>query len=310
MPTFPSSLARNSPGLLDVALTLGALLGDQLLDLVVLARVERGEGEVLELPLDRVDPEAVRQGSEDLERLARLLLLLLLGERTDRAHVVEAVGQLDQDHPDVGGHRHHHLAVVLGLAFVAALEGDAGELGDAVDELGDLVPEVLAHLLQAGARVLDGVVEERRAEGGGVEPHAGADAGDTERMGDEVLSRLALLAGVALAGEGEGALDLLAIDRLGDVGLVLLDHREQIAQQGALVGGELARDRRPRGECGSCREARLPAYARGDRRRAAGRRPGPPRPSRCSLRRLCLASEESDGLLVPGDAVRVGPRSP
>jgi hypothetical protein len=62
-------------------------------------------------------------------------------------------------------------------------------------------------------------------------------------MGDEVLAGAALLAGVALAGEGEGALELLAVDRLDLVGLVLLDDSEEVAEEGALVGGELARDR-------------------------------------------------------------------
>ena len=181
--------------------------------------MERGEGEVLELPLDRVDPEAVRQRGEDLERLPSLLLLLLLRERADRAHVVEAVGQLDQDHPDVGGHRDHHLAVVLGLPLVAALEGDLGELGDAVDQLRDLIAEVVADLVEAGAGVLDRVVEERRAERRGVEAKAGADPRHAEGVGDEVLAGLALLARVALAGEGEGALDLLAVDGLRGVGL-------------------------------------------------------------------------------------------
>ena len=44
-----------------VALALLALLVDQALDLLVLARVQRVEREVLELPLDRVDAEAVRE---------------------------------------------------------------------------------------------------------------------------------------------------------------------------------------------------------------------------------------------------------
>jgi hypothetical protein len=48
---------------------------------------------------------------------------------------------------------------------------------------------------------------------------------------------------VPLAGEGEGALDLLAIDRLRHVRLVLLDDREEVAEEGPLVGGELAGDR-------------------------------------------------------------------
>ena len=62
-----------------VALALLALLVHEPLDLVVLARVERLEGEVLELPLDRVDAEPVGQRREDVERLLGLLLLLCLG---------------------------------------------------------------------------------------------------------------------------------------------------------------------------------------------------------------------------------------
>ena len=125
MPSSASSRDRYSPASADVALALLALLGDQTLDLLVLARVQRREREVLELPLDRVDTQPVRQRRVDLERLARLLDLLLLGHRLDRAHVVQAVGELDQDDPHVGGHRDHHLAVVLGLRLVARLEGDA-----------------------------------------------------------------------------------------------------------------------------------------------------------------------------------------
>ncbi len=135
-------------GLADVALALGALLVDEALDLRVLARVQGGEGEVLELPLDRVDAEAVRDRRVDVERLLRLLDLLLLRHRADRAHVVQAVGELDQDDPDVRGHRDHHLAVVLGLRLVARGERQPGELRDAVDERGDLLAERGAHVLE------------------------------------------------------------------------------------------------------------------------------------------------------------------
>ncbi len=225
-------------GLVDVGLALGALLGDELLDLVVLARVQALEGEVLELPLDRVDPEPVRERRVDLERLARLLDLLLLRQRLERAHVVEAVGELDQDDPDVRGHRDHHLAVVLGLVLVAALEGDPGQLRDAVDEPGDRLAEQLADLLEARARVLDRVVQQRRAKRLGVEPQAGADLRDLDRMGDEVLARLAALVGVALAGERERALDRVAIDRRLAVARVLADDREQVAEQRALLAVE------------------------------------------------------------------------
>jgi hypothetical protein len=64
-------------------------------------------------------------------------------------------------------------------------------------------------------------------------------------VGDEVLAGLAALVGVVLAGEDEGLDDGLAVDRLRDLLGVLLDDREQVAEQLALerreVGGRLER---------------------------------------------------------------------
>ena len=150
--------------------------------------MQRGESEILELPLDRVDTQSVSDWRVDLERLARLLQLLLLGHRIDRAHVVQAVGQLDQDDSHVACHRHHHLAVVLRLGLVARLEGDPGQLRDAVDDPGDLLAEAFAHLLDRRRGVLDRVVQERRAQRLGVQAHAGADACHPDWVHDEVLA--------------------------------------------------------------------------------------------------------------------------
>ena len=127
-------------GLLGLRLAVCALVGDHRLDLRVLPRVERLEREVLELPLERVDAEPVRERRVHLERLAGLLRLLLLPEVLDRPHVVEAVGELDEDDADVLRHRDDHLPVVLGLRLLTALERDPGQLRDALDELGDLGP--------------------------------------------------------------------------------------------------------------------------------------------------------------------------
>jgi len=66
-----------------------------------------------------MDTKAMGDRRVDLERLARLLELLLLRQRAERAHVVEAIGKLDQDDAHVARHRDDHLAVVLGLRLVA-----------------------------------------------------------------------------------------------------------------------------------------------------------------------------------------------
>ena len=134
MPTLSSSFVQTLAGRLDELLAVGAALVHHRLDLGVLARVERLEREVLELPLDRVDTKTMRQRRVDLERLARLLQLLLLAQVLDRPHVVQAVGELDEDDVGVLRHRDDHLAVVLRLGLLAALELDPRQLRDALDE--------------------------------------------------------------------------------------------------------------------------------------------------------------------------------
>ncbi len=47
--------------------------------------------------------------------------LLLFGRHVvERAHVVQPVGELDEQHPDVGGDGEQELAEVFGLRFLAA----------------------------------------------------------------------------------------------------------------------------------------------------------------------------------------------
>ena len=213
--------------LLGLRLAVGALVGDHRLDLGVLARMQRLEGEILELPLERVDTEPVRERRVDLERLARLLRLLLLRLVLDRPHVVQAVGELDEDDAHVLRHRDDHLPVVLGLGLLAALEADPRQLRDAFDELGDVRAELRAQLLEIRVRVLDDVVHERRGDRLLVEMELGADARDAERMVDELLAGSPCLARVRTLGE----LERPAEELLVDVRVVRLDLGDQLLDQ-------------------------------------------------------------------------------
>ena len=98
------------------------------------------------------------------------------------AHVVEAVGELDDDDADVGDHGEEHLADVLGLMVFAVGELDFVELGDAFDDVGDLLAEALFDLFGGDVGVFDGVVQQAGGDGGGVHLELGEDEGDLERM--------------------------------------------------------------------------------------------------------------------------------
>ena len=102
------------------------------------------------------------------------------------------------------------------------------------------------HLLEVGRGVLDGVVQQSRARRGRVEPHAGADLRDADRVHDEVLARLAALVGVVLAREHERLHHAVAVDGLGDLVGVLLDDREQVRKQLLLDLREVRREGRTR----------------------------------------------------------------
>ena len=63
-------------------------------------------------------PRRSASGRIDLQGLARDPELLLRRQRGDRPHVVEPVGELDEDDADVVRHRQEHLPDVLGLLLL------------------------------------------------------------------------------------------------------------------------------------------------------------------------------------------------
>src|SRR6266487_421216 len=169
----------------------------------------------------------MRERGIDLQRLSGLLQLLLLAEVFDRPHVVEPVGELDQDHALVPDHRGDHLSVVLGLRLLAALEVDSRQLGDAFDELRDLVAELRPHLVDLRIRILDHVVQERGGDGLLVLSQLREDLRGAPRVANERFTGAALLSLVRGRGEAKRPREQLAID----VGVVGLDVREQLIEQ-------------------------------------------------------------------------------
>ena len=205
--------------LLPAALDLAA-------DLAGGVRLQHGERPVFQLPLDAADPEAFGQGGVNLQGLAGGALLLPLGEELDRPQIVDAVGQLDQDDPDVVGHRQKHLPQVFRLALFAALPLDPAELGDPVHQPGDLRAKLALDLFDRVWRVLRHVVQQRRGDGPRIQPQVGQDRRHRNAVADVDLARGAGLAGVRVLGEEERAADQV------EVGL-----RRQALDAGQQLGG-------------------------------------------------------------------------
>ena len=118
-----------------------AALVDGCLHLLEAHRVDVAKGEVLELAAHLAHAQAMRQRSVDVQRLLCNGLLAFDTKVLQGAHVVQPVGQLDEDDAHVAHHRQQHLAHVFGLTVFAVRELDLVDLGDAFDDVRHLLAE-------------------------------------------------------------------------------------------------------------------------------------------------------------------------
>ncbi len=202
----------------DQRLPIVALAGDPLHDVLVGLRLEVAESKVFQLPFHLTDAQAVSQRGVDVQRLVRDLPALDLRERVERAHVVEAVGKLDEDDPEVLRHGDHHLPDVLGLLLLVGTQSDPAELRDPVNEPSNLGPELALDLLRGEGGVLHGVVQQRGRDRLGVKLQVGQDGGDLERVIHVLLAGQAVLARVGVRGALVRLSDHLLILRIEVVG--------------------------------------------------------------------------------------------
>ena len=144
-----------------------------------------------------------------------------------RAHVVQAVGQLDQDHAHIARHGQQHLAEVFGLGVALAWNSILSSLDTPSTSSATCLPKSFGDLRRGDGGVFHHVVQQRGDQGLGVELPAGQDVGDRQRMGDVGLRRICGIGPwCGLGGEFVGAPKGLAIgdaevgDRRGQRGKV------------------------------------------------------------------------------------------
>ena len=130
----------------EVLVPRGSPLSDKAHDLLVHLRIQRGERQVFEFPLDGIHAEPVRQWCINFQSFLGFLLLLFLREPAESTHVVQTVGELNDQHANIAGHGDDHLA--HGFRRGGFSVGDLVEFGHAVHQQGDLVPEVFAECIE------------------------------------------------------------------------------------------------------------------------------------------------------------------
>ena len=179
------------------------LFGDGLIGF----RVQPAEGVIFQFFAQRLHAHEAGQRRVDIECFFRVPFAALGLHVLKRAHVVQAVGELDQKHANVAGDSDQQFAEIFGLFGPLRDEVQALDLGQTVDEAADFVAEHVIDLGPRRIRVLNYVMQQRRGDGGVVELQVGQDGGDFEGMGEIRRARRPLLRTVRLHGVDVGAIE-------------------------------------------------------------------------------------------------------
>ncbi len=209
---------------------LAALLRDFLRQRLVLVGLDVLERQVLELPTQLRHTEAVGERRVQVARLLRDADALLRRQILERPHVVQAVGELDDDDARIFGDREQQLAIALDLPLLRRpARRQLGDLREPVDDVGDRAPELLLHVGDRELGVLDDVVQQSGGDGHRIELQLGENLGDFDRVRDVRLARVATLAAVRLFAEAIGVHEQIAIELVVDRRLVFAPTRHHLA---------------------------------------------------------------------------------
>jgi len=197
---FGELLREHALHLLDIALALLMAAMQGIFELGRGGGMQPAEGAVFELALHPMNAEAIRQRHINIAGLLGDAAGLFLIQVMQRAHIVQSVGQLDQQNADILGHGHQHFAEVLRLPRTRRAEFHLRDFREPLDQKSHLCAKQRLQFLRRGQRVFHGVVQQARRNGHLVEPHFGQHAGHLERVHQVGLSREPLLSLVHLGG--------------------------------------------------------------------------------------------------------------
>ena len=126
----------------EINLPLRRAFFHQMVYLGIPLRMKHGERQILKLGLELLHAQTISQRSIHLQSFSRYGFLALKRKRSECLHVVETVGEFDEQHPQVASHCNEHLAQGGYLLRRAVGQLQAVQLREAVHQKSYIAAEI------------------------------------------------------------------------------------------------------------------------------------------------------------------------
>ncbi len=154
------SLGQHLAQIFDIDFTFGTRQIDSFHQITVDVRLDVLQRQVFQFPFDLRHSESMRQRRINIARFGCNDDLLLVRQVFQRAHIVQPVGEFDQDHANIIRHRNQHFAEIISLVFGPAFHLIMPELGHAVYESSDFRRKLARQLVNADVAVFYDIVQQ------------------------------------------------------------------------------------------------------------------------------------------------------
>ncbi len=134
---------QNTNDLVNIVFAQGPVLFDPVHNLIVDIRLEVLEAQIIKIHLQPVQSQSMSQWGVDIHGLLSDKPLFHRALMLQSTHIMQSIGQLNQNDPYIFGHSQDHLANILCLSFFLGIEGDLTDLGHTVYNDGHIAVELL-----------------------------------------------------------------------------------------------------------------------------------------------------------------------
>ena len=184
--------------------------------------IENLKGQILQLFAHPLHPHAAGKRCKNIHRLTRFEDLLILGHRLKGPHIVQPVTQFDQDHAHILGHGENQFPNILGLLHLDRRQLQIGQLGHAVDHLGDIIAKAFLDFAIGCAGIFQRIMQQCRDDRGIVQSLRRQNQRDFNRVREIGLAGSTHLSVMLFFCKSVGLCNQLGI-RLGIVGDHMID---------------------------------------------------------------------------------------